>query len=60
MPAVFTLLGEVLVAIFDFLDVGDLSGELILILGDEDKPVLLLTGELIINPSLLILCDGFL
>lgn len=60
MPAVFTLLGEVFVAIFDFFAVGDLSGELILNFGDEEIPTLLFSGELIMRPSLFTRNDGLL
>jgi len=58
MPAVLTLLGEVFVAILDFFAEGDLRGELILNLGDEERPTLLFSGELIMRPSLFTRSDG--
>ena len=58
MPAVLTLLGEVFVAILDLFALGDLRGELILNLGDEEMPALLFSGELIMRPSLFMRSDG--
>lgn len=64
IPAVLTLLGDVLVAIFDFLVVGDFNGELVLNFGDEEIPKLvdgyLISGVFIKRPSLLIRIEGFL